>query len=168
MFRNAHEINLRRLIILISAAMFVCSGLVLGPHSNFGLAASAKAAPTPEKASYSGYKGVMIGLPAIEARKKLGDPKDKSDTQDFYVFSDNESAQVYYDTTKNVSLVSVSYVGKVEGIPSPKDVFGEDVATKVDGSVFKMVRYPKAGYWISYNRTAGDDPIVTITVQRLQ
>ena len=167
MFRIAHKINFRPLALFIFTAAFACTGIVFGTYSNFGLAVSAKAAPTPEKASYGGYKGVMIGLSADEARKKLGNPKDKSDTQDFFVFSDNESAQVYYDTTKSVSLVSVSYVGKVNGVPSPKEVFGEDVAAKEDGSVFKMVRYPKAGYWISYNKTAGDDPIVTITVQRL-
>ena len=34
-----------------------------------------------------------------------------------------------------------------------KDVFGEDVPAKADGGVSKMVRYPKAGYWISYNMT---------------
>jgi hypothetical protein len=64
--------------------------------------------------------------------------------------------------------VSVSYVGNVSGIPSPREVFGEDVDAKPDGSIFKMVRYPKAGYFISYSKTAGSDPIVTITVQKIQ
>jgi hypothetical protein len=168
MFQRVTTINLRVLVLLVFAAVFLLAGLIFGSGSNIGSAGTAIAAPTPDKAAYAGYKGVMVGLSVDEARKKLGNPKDKSDTQDFFVFSDNESAQVYYDATKNVSLVSVSFVGKVDGIPSPKEVFGEDVVPKGDGSVFKMVRYPKAGYSISYNRTAGDDPIVTITIQKVK
>ena|SRR3982751_2303363 len=168
MFRKAAAINLRLLVLFVLSVVFLSVGLLSGSDSSLNLTGSAKAAPTPDKASYAGYKGVTIGLSADEARKKLGNAKDKSDAQDFYVYSDNESVQVYYDTTKNVSLVSVSYVGKVDGIPSTKEVFGEDIAAKADGSVFKMVRYPKAGYFISYNKTAGDDPIVTITVQKIQ
>jgi hypothetical protein len=30
------------------------------------------------------------------------------------------------------------------------------------------VRYPKAGFWVSYSRTAGDTPIVTIQIQKMQ
>jgi len=167
MFGKSTSIKPRLLIIMVSVAVFLVAGLIPGSGSHLGLVGSAKAAPTPDKASYAGYKGVMIGLSADEARKKLGNAKDKSDTQDFYVYSDNESVQVYYDTAKSVSLVSVSYVGKVDGIPSTKEVFGEEVVAKADGSVFKMVRYPKAGYFISYNKTAGEDPIVTITVQKI-
>jgi len=29
------------------------------------------------------------------------------------------------------------------------------------------VRYPKAGYWVSYNRTAGNSPMITITMQAI-
>jgi hypothetical protein len=109
----------------------------------------------------------MIGLSAEEARRKLGDPKDKSDTQDFFVYGENESAQVFYDKDHNVSLVSVSFIDKIDAAPTPKQVFGEEVSPNPDGSIFKAVRYPKAGYWISYNRTGGDNPVVTVTVQKL-
>jgi hypothetical protein len=50
----------------------------------------------------------------------------------------------------------------------PKAVFGSDVEAKPDGSVNKMIRYPKAGYLISYLRTAGDEPMIVITVQKMQ
>ena len=163
---NTCRYSILMLVIVLAA---LASAICLDPNSaaTTTVEAAPVPAPSPDKPAYAGYKGVLVGLTADEARKKLGNPKDKSDTQDFYVYSDNESAQVYYDATKNVSLVSVSYVGKVNGIPTPKDVFGEDVAAKADGSVFKMVRYPKAGYWISYNKTGGDDPIVTITIQKM-
>ena len=34
-------------------------------------------------------------------------------------------------------------------------------------SKHKLVRYPKAGCWVSYSRTAGDTPIVTVTIQKM-
>ena len=123
---------------------------------------------TPDaKPPYSGYKGVSIGIKMDEARAKLGTPKDKSDEQDSYVFSDNESAQVYYDAAKTVTAVMVTYSGKIDAAPTAKAVFGEDAQAKPDGGIFKMIRYPKAGFWISYNKTAGDDPMVIIAIQKM-
>jgi hypothetical protein len=54
------------------------------------------------------------------------------------------------------------------GIPTCKDVLGSEAEKKDDGSVYKLVRYPKAGYWVSYSRTAGNDATVTITMQKIQ
>jgi len=51
-------------------------------------------------------------------------------------------------------------------IPDPKNVVGE-LEIKTDGSAYKLVRYPKAGYWVSYSRTAGKDPTTTITMQKI-
>src|SRR6476620_2155564 len=93
------------MLVIVLAAL--ASAICLDPNSAAKTAAAAPMPlPSPDKAAYAGYRGVMIGLSADEARKKLGNPKDKSDTQDFYVYSDNESAQVYYDAAKSVSLVS--------------------------------------------------------------
>ncbi|MGH9821463.1 MAG: hypothetical protein ACRD43_14960, partial [Pyrinomonadaceae bacterium] len=128
------------------------------------------AAVTPIPATtpiYSGYKGVKIGMTMEEARKLLGNPKEKSDAQDYFVFSDNESAQVVYDANHNVTIVSVTYMGKSSSRPTPLAVFGQDGETKPDGSISIMVRYPKDGISISYNKTAGDDPLVMVTVQKI-
>jgi hypothetical protein len=46
-------------------------------------------------------------------------------------------------------------------------VLGVELQAKPDGSMYELERYPAAGYWVSYNRTAGDKPIVTITMQRM-
>src|SRR5258708_20646992 len=89
--------------------------------------------PPADKPPYSGYKGVSIGMKMDEARAKLGAPKDKSDEQDSYVFSDNESAQVYYDASKIVTAVMVTYSGKIDAAPTPKAVFAEDAEAKPDG-----------------------------------
>jgi hypothetical protein len=119
-----------------------------------------------DKPLYVEYKGVQIGMSADDVHKKLGSPKEKADTQDFYMFSEKETAQVFYDNGK-VMAVSVNYLGD-KGAPIPKTVFGVDVEAKADGGIYKLIRYPGAGYFVSYNRTAGDDPLVTVTMQRIQ
>lgn len=116
---------------------------------------------------FAGYKGLGIGATTVSVREKLGEPKDKSDAMDLYVFSDSESAQFYYGPAKTVTAIMITYSGDLKKAPTAKDVFGEDVAPKPDGGIFKMVRYPKAGYWVSYNRTAGDDAIVSIAMQKI-
>ena len=126
------------------------------------------AEPTPESnKSFAEYKGVAIGMTADAARQKLGVPKDKSAEQDLYTFSDSESVLVYYDASHVVSAIMITYSGNLKNAPTPMTVFGEDTPPKADGGIFKMVRYPKAGYWISYNRTAGDDAIVSIAIQKI-
>ena len=111
------------------------------------------------------YKGVGLGMTAEEARGKLGDPADKSDQQDFYNVSDNESAQIFYDASRKVMAVSVHYVG---GAPTPKSILGAEAQPGPDGSIFRLVRYPRAGYWVSYHRTAGDAPLVTVTMRKAE
>lgn len=113
------------------------------------------------------YRGIQIGMTAEEARKKLGNPKDKADDQDFYVFSDRETATIMYDKTHKVSVLSVDYTAGAEGIPLAKQVIGSDLEAKPDGSMYKMIRYTKAGFWVSYSRTAGDSPMVSITIQKI-
>jgi hypothetical protein len=120
-----------------------------------------------DKPLYIEYKGVRIDMEASEVRKKLGNPADKSDVQDFFVISEKESAQVYY-TKGKVMAFSVNYVGDNSGAPLPKIVLGTDIEAKPDGAMHKMVRYPEAGYWVTYNRTGGDDPLVTVTMQKIQ
>lgn len=117
---------------------------------------------------FSEFKGVRIGMPTDEARKKLGSPRDKGDEQDFYVFNDNEAVQVYYDKAKTVSAISIDFMNGATNIPAPRDVVGADPDARPDGSAYKMVRYPKAGYWVSYSKTAGKEPTITITMQKIE
>jgi hypothetical protein len=117
---------------------------------------------------FSEYRGVQIGMTADEARKKLGRPKDKGDTQDLFVFNDNETAQVVYDAAHKVVTLSVDFLNGATGVPVPKAVVGSDLEAKSDGSMYKMVRYPKAGYWVSFSRTAGDTPLISVTIQKIE
>src|SRR5438445_3422561 len=118
-------------------------------------------------ANFTEFKGVHIGMPAEDARKKLGTPRDKSDEQDFYIFNDTQAIQIYYDKDKLVNAISIDYMEGASGVPSCKEVLGTEAERKDDGSEYKMMRYPKAGYWVSYSRTAGNAPTVTITIQKI-
>lgn len=114
------------------------------------------------------YRGVQLGMTADEVRKKLGDPKDKGDEQDFFVFSENETAQIVYDTAHKVVTISADFLTAAASVPTAKQVFGSDLEAKADGSVYKLVRFTKAGYWLSYNRTGGSSPLTTVTLQKIQ
>ena len=106
-------------------------------------------------------------MPAEEARKKLGSPSNKADDQDLYL-NDTQTVQVYYDKRKAVSAISIDFMSGATGIPAAKDVVGTEPDKKADGSAYKMMRYPKLGYWVSYSRTAGSSPTITITIQKIE
>ena len=115
---------------------------------------------------FTDYRGVKIGMTAEEVRAKLEGLK-KDERQDFLVFSERESAQIYYDDQGKVIAVSVDYFGDNSNPPSPNAVLGAALQAKADGSMYQLNRYPDAGYWVSYNRTAGEKPIVTVTMQKM-
>ena len=117
--------------------------------------------------SFQEYHGVQLGMVLDDLRKKLGAPNDKGEEQDFWVFDETETAQIVYDKTQKVITISAHFMNTSKAL-TPKQVFGADVEAKADGSVYKMVRYPKAGYWLSYNRTSGNSPLITITLQKIQ
>lgn len=123
----------------------------------------------PDDPVFLDYRGVQIGWLADEVRKKLGNPADKGEEQDLFVFNEKELCQIQYDkATKKVTAISVDFLNGASSVITPEQVFGSDFESKPDGSKYKLVRYPKAGYWVSYNRTAGDSPMITITMQKLQ
>jgi hypothetical protein len=114
------------------------------------------------------YRGVQIGWLADDVRKKLGNPADKNDEQDFYVFNEKETAQFFYDkATRKVTAISIDFSNGANGMLTPQQVFGADFESKPDGSKYKVIRYPKVGFWVSYSRTAGDTPLVTVTIQKM-
>jgi hypothetical protein len=113
------------------------------------------------------FRGIGIGMTSDEVRKKLGAPSDKGDEQDFFVLNDNETVQVVYDKTHKVMALSFDFSRGARDVPTPKAVFGSDIEAKPDGSMYKMVRYPKAGYWLSYNRTSGAQGMTSVTFQKI-
>ena len=108
-------------------------------------------------------------MPASEVRDGLEHYlKAKGDKQDFLVLSDNETAQVFYDSAGKVTAISIDYTAKNGHAPTPMEVLGTDIQPKPDGSMYALKRYPAAGYWVSYNRTSGESSTVTITMQALR
>jgi len=156
-------------LLIVNALLLLAVVLVLSAAALAQTTRRAPAAAPDESPIFQEYRGVQIGWLADDVRKKLGNPADKGDEQDFFVFGEKETAQILYDkATHKVTAISVDFMNGASGVITPQQVFGADFETKPDGSKHKLVRYPKAGYWVSYSRTAGDTPIVTVTIQKMQ
>ncbi len=173
-------INLRNFIrrtwlllpaIVIILAVSVVNGQTMSSRSTQEEVAtvtnpSASNSAMANVAVFKDYRGVTIGMTADEVRSKLDRIKE-GDRQDFLVFSERETAQIFYDDQGKVMAVSIDYFGDKSNAPTPEAVLGTTLSAKADGSMYQLNRYPDAGYWVSYNRTAGDKPIITITMQKM-
>ena len=115
-----------------------------------------------QQSLYREYRGVRLGMTAAETRAKLGEPAMRSDEQDFYVFSANETAQIVY-TGQKVVTISTDYTSGVAA-PDYKSVVGEELLQRPDGSLFRMVLYDSERFWVSYYKSASLVPAVTITI----
>jgi len=117
---------------------------------------------------YKDYRGVRLGMTATDVRAKFGEPVMKSNEQDFYIFSQNETTQIVYDVFQKVVTISTDYTGGV-GAPDYTAVVGTGaLLQRPDGSLFRMVQYESQGLWVSYNKSAATVPVVTITIQLIK
>jgi hypothetical protein len=132
----------------------------------FAIVANGQTVPSQDQLPlYNEYRGVRLGMTADDARAKLGVPAMQSDEQDFYILSTNETAQLFYAKQRVVTM-SIDYAGGI-GAPEYKSVVGEGLLRRPDGSLFKMVRYDSEGFWVSYNKSASEMPVVTITIGKI-
>lgn len=113
------------------------------------------------------YRGVFIGTERSQVHAKLGNPKNEFAGEDGFEISDNETARVFYDEAKKVKAIVVTFSGKIDTAPKPRDVVGEPVEPRPDGGMYKMVRVEEKGFWVSYVKIAGDNPSIIITVQSM-
>jgi hypothetical protein len=155
---------------LVTVSILLISNVAMaqrkaGSHAAAGATAAAAEEPT---GLFNQYRGVQLGMTAEEVRKKLGEPKEKGSEQDFYIFGEAETALFVYDKTQKLIALSADFLTAGSDTLTAKQVFGSDVEAKPDGSIYKMVRFPKAGYWLSYNRTGGTAPLTTVTIQKIQ
>lgn len=134
----------------------------------FAVGAAAQAPDKKNLPAWQNYRGVAIGMTADEVRAKLGAPRSEDAEGFFYVFSETENAQILMDANKKVRTISTVFSAEHQASPAFADVFGktEEMQAKPDGSLFKMVRYPDAGYWVSYSRMAGEKAMVIVMIQK--
>lgn len=163
-----HSSQLLKVVLFILATLLVLIiwGSLVGAQGQTKRLANATAAQAADEPLYRDYKGVSIGMTMTEVRAKLGEPKELADAQFFYVFSEKETAQIFFDEAKKVKAISIDFIGEGSGAPGCSSVVGIQVQPMPNGSVYKLIRYAKYGYWVSYNRTAGTSPIITITIQK--
>ena len=159
-------------IILLGVSLISAGGgLIARPPVKLISQSHVPAIPTPSpaepKTRYESYRGVTVGMSQAQAREKLGAAEQRSNSGDYYVFSTTESAQVLFDRDQTVKSITVNYTGNIKTAPSPKEILGEDAKKESDGSIYKLVRYPSAGFWVSFNRTAGDGPTIIVTLQKM-
>jgi hypothetical protein len=167
------ESKVRSIFVLVSAILIVCSianaqtaSTTQQQQQEVAVNSKATTATVSNVPVFADYRGIKIGMSADEVRSKVNGIK-KGEGQDLLTFSEHESAQIYYDDKGKVTAVSIDYFGDKNGAPSPEAVLGTAIEAKPDGSMYQLNRYRDAGYWVSYNRTAGDKPVVTITMQKM-
>lgn len=153
----------------LSLLIAVIFGLGLSSNANAQaqkVKAAFKGNTATQRPLYTEYKGARLGMLAEEARAKLGTPALKASDQDYYVFSENETAQICYDAAQKVVTISVDYLGGI-GAPDYKAVVGGELERTANGSLYRIVRYESLGFWVSYNRTTAPVTSVTVTIQKI-
>ena len=134
------------------------------PAATPAATATAKAFPVP---AMTEFRKAGIGIAADDLKKAWGKPQVEDDTGFIYEFSEKEMAQVAINGDKKVDAIAVTFRDGT-GAPKAEEVFGphEKIERKENGSVFHMVRYPEAGYWVSY-LSQGPGKMVILTYKKL-
>ena len=127
-------------------------------------ATAAKTVPMP---AMTEFRKAGIGTTADDLKKAWGKPEVEDKSGFIYQFSDKEMAQIAIDADQKVDTIAVTFQDGT-GAPKAEDVFGpnEKIERKEGGNVFHMVRYPEAGYWVSYF-SQGEGKAVIITFKKI-
>ncbi|HEY0375904.1 MAG TPA: hypothetical protein VGC87_03010 [Pyrinomonadaceae bacterium] len=141
--------------------------IAVGVQAQAQTTSKAGGLPPLSQPLFRDYRGITIGMTADQVHARLGTPQEASKGQEYYPRSESEFAQVIYDSAQRVKVVAVTYVGEAAA-PTAQAVFDEEVAAAADGAIHKAVNYPAAGYSVSYYRTGGTDPLITVTIQKLR
>ncbi len=150
-------------ITLIFGALF----LVIGFSSS---AVFSQTDPLQLAPAISSLKGVSIGMTKTEVKEILGKPKVSDATSMNYRFTKTETAQIGFDEKGKLRTIAVIYSDGDETAPSFSDIFGPDVplVEGKNGSIYKLIRYRKVGYYVAYSRTIiSKKPMVAITMRKL-
>lgn len=114
------------------------------------------------------YRKIAIGTPADTLREAWGKPKMEYPDGLIYELSDSETVQIVIGPEKKTATISVTFA-EGKGAPAFAEVFGTAIMPekRENGSVYKMVRYPEAGYWVAYSMGPGEKANVSLTMQKL-
>jgi hypothetical protein len=115
--------------------------------------------------------GIELGMTVDQVRDKLGKPETQDDASMFYDLDDGKQVQLRLDGNKKVMMVAGIFTGDKAAAPEFNEVFGSAVAapSEENGTVYKLVRYPDAGYWIAFSRLSlKDGPMTTVTIQKIE
>ena len=153
----------------IAASLFkVCCSLLLVLWVMTG---SSQAQTDSKKATpvLQDYKGVKIGMKVDEVREKLGKAKNEDKDGLVYTFSDYETVQIVLDGEQKVRTISIMYDADFQKPLKFEDVFGKSVEPEkqAGGAIYKLISYPDSGYWVSYNRMAGEKAMTIVVMQKL-
>jgi len=87
-----------------------------------------------------------------EARKEARRAGRQGDAQDFFMFSRRSLVRSSTTRATRCSPSPSPSLGNGSGAPAEGRARTE-IEAKADGSMFKLIRYPVAGYWVSYSKT---------------
>jgi len=161
------------LLFLVFAVPFINTASIYGQESavNSGLPPYTEKKndlQTPESGPFlKEYRKVTIGMPGEVLREIWGKPVMEDSDGFLYKISESETVQVVVGPEKKITAISVTFL-KGEGAPAFTDVFGQNAVPvkSENGSVYRMVRYKDAGYWVAYSAGPADDASVSVTMQK--
>lgn len=115
-------------------------------------------------------RGISIGMEPDEVLEKLGKPRVSDNAGMLFSFSNKEMVQIGIGPKGKVRTIALIFEKSTEDTPDLEDIFGPTAEATVneDGSVYKMVRYEKQGFWLAYNRSGGKTPMTTVTMRRIE
>lgn len=155
--------------LLVSLALTAEAQAQASGATSQAVISKATAKPAKNAPAFQAYKNVKLGMTADEVKTTLGKPETESAEELYYTFGEDESAQIMMDKDKKVRVISLTYSENNKNAPKFEDVFGpnEKKEPKPDGSIYKMVRYPEAGFWVAYSGSVNGDSVVSITLQKM-
>jgi hypothetical protein len=162
------------LLVAVFSILYISSADIYAqtPKGNTEQASNIKKTTPSQEAPaaplFKEYRKVSIGMAADTLRDAWGKPANEYSDGLFYEMSDSETIQIVIGPEKKVTAIAVTFI-KGKGAPPFADVFGEGVTPekRENGSVYRLVRYPDAGYWVAYYAGPGEKADVSVTMQKL-
>lgn len=158
--------------VLATAIVFAFGAVAFGQDTTTATVVAPQPKPSPAviEPAVKELRGISLGMTVDEVRSKLGKPLSQDDSGLYYSFSNTESAQIGLNSDGKVRTIATIYSGGDQNAPKFEDVFGPSVqvAASDNGRLYKMVRYPSAGFWIAYSKIGADkNELTTVTMKKI-